>query len=267
MKNLSKKTVVVTGAKGLIGNALVDSLIANDCKVIAIDQLFKTSKTAKDYIHEKNYDNLMCFGVNILDESKLSEAIVKGQEKFGSINGLVNCAAIDFLPESEFSSTVEELNINDFQKIMNVNVSGQVLCSKIVGKMMIKTKTKGSIINIGSIYGKVSPKQDMYNHIKTDEGVYKKPLVYSVSKSALTNMSKYLATYWGNNEIRVNNIVFGGIFNNQDDIFIKNYSQNVPLGRMANIDESIEPILFLLSDSSSYITGTDLIVDGGWTII
>ena len=78
-------------------------------------------------------------------------------------------------------------------------------------------------------------------------------------------MSKYLATYWGENEIRVNNVVLGGILNNQDEIFIKNYSKNVPLGRMANIEESIEPILFLLSDSSTYITGTDLIVDGGWT--
>ena len=265
MKNLSNKTVVITGARGLIGSALVDSLITNKCKIIAIDKLFENSDLAQEYLIEKNYEDLICYGVDILDEIKFSKKINEGIKILGPIHGLVNCAAIDFLPDSRSSNTIEELDIINFQEVMNINVSGQVLCSKVVGKIMIETGIKGSIINIGSIYGKVSPKQDIYSHIKTDEGVYKKPLVYSVSKSALTNMSKYLATYWGENEIRVNNIVFGGIFNNQDQTFVKNYSKNVPLGRMANIEESIDPILFLLSDSSTYITGTDLIVDGGWT--
>ena len=265
MKNLNKKTVVVTGAKGLIGNALVDSLITNKSKIIAIYKLFDSSDSVQEYLTEKNYEDLIGYGVHILDEGQFSEKIHEGLEKFGQIHGLVNCAAIDFLPESQSSDTVEQLNIANFEEVMNINVSGQVLCSKVIGKIMIENGTKGSIINIGSIYGKVSPKQEIYSHIKTDEGVYKKPLVYSVSKSALTNMSKYLATYWGENEIRVNNVVLGGILNNQDEIFIKNYSKNVPLGRMANIEESIEPILFLLSDSSTYITGTDLIVDRGWT--
>ena len=265
MKNLSKKTVVVTGANGLIGNALVGSLIVKKCKIIAVDKVFDNSNIKQRYVEEKNYENLICYGVDILDELHFSKIIYDSIKKLGPIHGLVNCAAIDFLPESNSSNSVEELDINQFQEIMNINVNGQVLCSKVVGKTMIESETKGSIINLSSIYGKVSPKQEIYNHIKTDEGEYKKPLVYSVSKSALTNMAKYLATYWGENEIRVNNVVFGGIFNNQDEIFVENYSKNVPLKRMANLEESIDPILFLLRDSSSYITGTDLIVDGGWT--
>ena len=265
MKNLSKKTVVVTGANGLIGNALVDSLIVNKCKIIAVDKAFDDHNTMQRYQGEKKYDNLICSGVNILEEVHFSKIIHDGVKKLGPIHGLVNCAAIDFLPESNSSNSVEELDINQFQEIMNINVSGQVVCSKVVGKTMIESETKGSIINLSSIYGKVSPKQEIYNHIKTDKGDYKKPLVYSVSKSALTNMAKYLATYWGDNEIRVNNVVFGGIFNNQDKKFVENYSKNVPLKRMANLEECIDPILFLLSDSSSYITGSDLIVDGGWT--
>ncbi len=265
MKNLSKKTVVVTGAMGLLGNALVNSLINNECKIIAIDKTFLDSNLIEKFINDKKYENLMCYGVDILDERKFSEKIYDGVEKFGPIQGLVNCAAIDFLPESTSSNTIEDLDINHFQEVMNINVSGQVLCSKVVGRIMIENGIKGSIINIGSIYGKVSPKQEIYSHIKTKDGSYKKPLVYSVSKSALTNMSKYLATYWGEHEIRVNNVVFGGIYNFQDEKFVENYSKNVPLKRMANIEESIDPILFLLSDSASYITGTDLIVDGGWT--
>ena len=130
---------------------------------------------------------------------------------------------------------------------------------------MKSNSIRGSIVNVGSIYGKVSPRQDIYDHIETPNGKYKKPLVYGVSKSALTNFTKYLATYWGENGIRVNNVILGGVMNNQDTELVEKYSKNVPLGRMANIDECISPILFLLSDSSSYITGSDLIVDGGWT--
>ena len=132
-------------------------------------------------------------------------------------------------------------------------------------ELMKSNSIRGSIVNVGSIYGKVSPRQDIYDHIETPNGKYKKPLVYGVSKSALTNFTKYLATYWGENGIRVNNVILGGVMNNQDTELVEKYSKNVPLGRMANIDECISPILFLLSDSSSYITGSDLIVDGGWT--
>ena len=131
---------------------------------------------------------------------------------------------------------------------------------------MISQKIQGSIIFINSIYGIVSPNQHIYDHIKLDSGEsYKKPIEYSASKSSLTNIVKYLSTYLGVNNIRVNGIVFGGIENNQDSNFIENYSSMTPLSRMANISETFGPIKFLLSEESSYVTGTNLVVDGGWT--
>lgn len=265
MHNLNGKTVVVTGANGLIGTALISKLSEYKSNILAIDIAFKNFDLLDSFKKNLNYEKIIYSSTDILDENDLKKIINESFTKFGSIDGLVNSAAVDFVPNSELEDSVENLNISNFQKILNINVTGQVVSSKIVGNIMKDNDINGSIVNISSIYGKVSPKQEIYKHIKTNSGSYTKPLIYSVSKSALTNMAKYLATYWGEYGIRVNNIVLGGIFNNQDKKFVKNYSKNVPLGRMANINECIEPIIFLLSDKSSYITGSDLIVDGGWT--
>tara|TARA_B100000965_G_scaffold406497_1_gene445727 strand:+ start:6553 stop:7356 length:804 start_codon:yes stop_codon:yes gene_type:complete len=265
MDNLSNKTIIITGANGIIGKSLVDNLINKNSKIIAIDKEF-TNKDVSDSFRKKyTYENILYYPTDILDEKELKKNINEGFNKFGSIDGLVNCAAIDSVPSENINNLFEDLDIKNFNEVLNVNVSGQVICTKIIGSLMKNNSIKGSIVNISSIYGKVSPRQKIYEHIDTPSGSYKKPLAYSVSKSALTNFTKYLATYWGENEIRVNSVVLGGILNDQDKDFIKKYSDNVPLGRMASVEECVMPILFLLGDDSSYITGSELVVDGGWT--
>ena len=265
MENLSNKTIVITGANGIIGKDLVLQLVNKNAKIIAIDKQFKNKEVVNSSKEKINYENILYYSTDILDEDEFKKNINEGFKKFDSIDGLVNCAAINSAPSQDANNLFEDLNIKDFNEVLNVNVSGQVICTKVIGSMMKDNLIKGSIVNISSIYGKVSPRQKIYDHIDTPTGSYKKPVAYSVSKSALTNLTKYLATYWGEFGIRVNNVVLGGILHEQDKNFIEKYSENVPLGRMASVEECTLPILFLLSDDSSYITGSDLVVDGGWT--
>lgn len=265
MSNLSSKTIVVTGSNGLIGGELVNRLVEVNSNIIAIDIAYKNPTIVEESKKLHKYNQIQYLGCDILDEKQLAEKINEYFKYFGSIDGLVNCAAVDFIPSEESVNSFENLDILEFQNILNINVTGQVLCSRIVGELMSKNRIKGSIVNINSIYGKVSPRQDIYDHIKVNGESYKKPIVYSISKSALTNFTKYLATYWGKSGIRVNEVVFGGVYNNQDREFVSKYIDNVPLGRMARIEECIGPIIFLLSDESSYMTGSELMVDGGWT--
>ena len=265
MDSLNGKTILITGSNGLIGKNLIYALKESMCNIIALDIAYKDLSMLAKFDKNLDYGNILYLDCDLLDEIELEKSIANAYSKFGSIDGLVNCAAIDSVPTIDESYQFENLDISEFKKVLDVNLIGQVVCTKIVCNLMKNNSIKGSIVNVSSIYGKVSPKQSIYDHIKTSQGSYKKPIFYGVSKSALINATKYLSTYWGSSGIRVNNIILGGVSNKQDQQFIDNYSRNVPLGRMAQVDECIPPILFLLGEESSYVTGSDLVVDGGWT--
>jgi NAD(P)-dependent dehydrogenase (short-subunit alcohol dehydrogenase family) len=147
---------------------------------------------------------------------------------------------------------------------MEVNVKGVFLCCQVIGGRMAEAG-RGSIINIASTYGLVSPDQRIYEYRRTAETTFFKPVAYAVSKSALFNMTRYLATYWAEKNVRVNTLTFAGVFNNQDERFLEGYCARVPLGRMAREDEYNGAVIFLLSAASSYMTGSNLVMDGGWT--
>jgi len=212
----------------------------------------------------------MALEVDITKKISIQEAIKKIRARFGKIDGLINNAAIDAPPgvSAENTGPFETYPEYAWDKMMEVNLKGMFLCCQVFGAEMAAQKS-GNIVNIASIYGRMlSPDQRIYEYkYKNAEAEAKpffKPVTYSVTKSGVYNLTRWLATYWAPSNIRVNTLTLAGVFNNQDETFLKNYTQKVPLGRMAKQDEYCGAILFLLSDASSYMTGSNMVVDGGF---
>ena len=150
--------------------------------------------------------------------------------------------------------------------MIEVNLKSLVFTCKTFGSIMSK-HGGGSIINISSIYGMLSPDQSLYQYKRDNNINFYKPIAYSASKAGVLNVTRYLATYWAEKNVRVNTLTPSGIFDNQDKQFLENYCGRIPIGRMANKEEFNGAIVFLLSQASSYMTGSNLVVDGGWTTI
>lgn len=255
--SLKSKVAIVTGACGLIGKAFCDALHEAGAEVIATDIV------ENEYII-KNYHFIKA---DITKEEEVENLKQKVIDKYHKINILVNNASINDMFESPKAaleqSKFENYPLELWEKSIKVNLTGTFICSKIIGKKMLN-HNGGSIINIISTYGIMAPDQSLYKN-KEGEQVFYKPPAYSASKGGVLMLTKYLAAYWGNKGIRVNALTPGGVENNQDEFFIKKYSEKTPLKRMASIDDYKGAVVFLASDASSYMTGANLIVDGGWT--
>ena len=262
MFSLDGKVAIVTGAVGLLGKQHCKVLSDAGANVVVCDI---EKEEVEEFVH--NLDNSISEYMDVTDLKSINTVRDDVLNKFGRIDILVNNAAINDkfeIPELAIEqSKFENYPLEMWNKSFNVNVTGTFLCSKVFGTEMLK-KHKGSIINIASTYGIVAPDQSIY---KDDEGVqtFYKSAAYPATKGAIISFTKYLATYWGSKGIRVNALSPGGVENLQDDFFIKSYSDKTPLGRMALPIDYKGAILFLASDASSYMTGTNLIVDGGWT--
>jgi len=265
--NLNDKLVVVTGANGLLGKEFVKTILSNGGLVAAIDLEFNNLTNESKVENNIKDGKIKLYECDITNEKTFVETKEKIISDFPQkIEGLVNCAARDFIPEKGLNETgrFEDYPIETLDKTLNLNISAQILSCKLFGSIMAMNK-KGSIVNISSIYGLVSPDQKLYDHIENSGSSYIKPISYSVSKSSLLNMTRYLATYWGEQGVRVNTLTLGGVYNGQDEEFVRKYEEKVPLERMANLQDYNGPIIFLLSDASSYMTGANIVVDGGLT--
>jgi NAD(P)-dependent dehydrogenase (short-subunit alcohol dehydrogenase family) len=179
---------------------------------------------------------------------------------------LVNAAALDSPPDApaEEVGPFESYPEDSFDQVMDVNVKGTFLSCQVVGAQMAAER-HGSIVNVSSVYGMLSPVQELYEFRRRGGEKFVKPVAYSVSKSALYNLTRYLATYWAKSGVRVNTLTLAGVSNDQPKEFVDVYTARMPLGRMADAREVIGPVVFLASDASSYMTGANLVVDGGWS--
>ncbi|MBI4398814.1 MAG: SDR family oxidoreductase [Candidatus Omnitrophica bacterium] len=255
--DVAGKTVVITGGLGQLGRQFAQTLSGNDAKVAILDIGVRG---------EVSGDSVLYLKTDITQRRSIESALAAIEKKWGIPHALINNAALDSPPHisCEETSGVENYPEEAWNKIMDVNLKGTFLASQTIGRVMANAG-RGVIVNINSIYGCVSPNPQIYEHKKKNGQAFFKPIAYSVSKSGLLNLTRYLATYWAPKNVRVNTLTFGGVSNNQDPEFVKEYSRRVPLGRMAQEHEYNGAILFLVSEASSYMTGANLILDGGWT--
>jgi NAD(P)-dependent dehydrogenase (short-subunit alcohol dehydrogenase family) len=267
---VDQKICIVTGGLGQLGSQFARELyirganiaiFARHCKKDKIDLLF-----TKEQIES---GRLAFYEVDITKKETINHALDEIEKVWGIPDVLINNAGIDTQPSAppEVSGPFENFPEEVFREVVDINLVGTFLCCQAVGARMIAAAKGGSIINIGSIYGMVSPVQDIYAYKKELTGIpFIKPVAYSAAKSGVYNLTRYLATYWGKSGIRVNTLTPSGVWRKtQDARFQENYCSRIPIGRMAREDEYNGAIVFLASDASKYMTGSNVIIDGGWT--
>ena len=268
--NVSEKIVIITGGLGQIGTEFVKEFYRRGAKVAIIARTVTTDRIQKTLGMElAENKRVVVYALDIQNKSEINAFLDTLEKNWGSPDVLINNAGIDTQPSAppEVSGPFEDFPEEIFREVVNVNLIGTFLMTQAVGKRMVSAKKGGSIINIGSIYGMVSPVQDIYAYKKEKTGTaFIKPVAYSAAKSGIYNFTRYCATYWGKEGIRVNTLTPSGVYRDtQDKEFQANYCSRMPIGRMAQADEYNGAVIFLASDASKYMTGSNLIVDGGWT--
>jgi NAD(P)-dependent dehydrogenase (short-subunit alcohol dehydrogenase family) len=250
--SLHGRVAVVTGGAGQLGGEIARGLAASGAEVAIFD-----------VVEAAEGDGVSSFVVDVTDRSAIERAT---SELSGVPHVLVNAAALDSPPDApaEEVGPFEDFPSEAFDEVMEVNVKGTLFACQVIGARMAEAG-RGSIVNVSSIYGMLSPVQELYDFRRAGGETFFKPVAYSVSKSALYNLTRYLATYWAKSGVRVNTLTLGGVFNEQPEDFLKAYTARMPLGRMAEAGEVVGPVVFLASDASSYVTGANVVVDGGWS--
>jgi len=253
--DLEGRVAIVTGGMGQLGQTYVDGLAERGARVVSFD------------VEDGPVpDGAKALRVDVTDRSSIQHALDEVVGEWGVPDVLVNNAALDSPPDApaEEVGPFENYPEASFDAVMDVNVKGTFLCCQVVGAAMAQ-EGRGSIVNVSSVYGLLSPVQGLYEFRRARGETFVKPVAYSVSKSAVLNLTRYLATYWADAGVRVNALSPGGVYDGQPDDFVARLATRIPLGRMAEVNEYQGALLFLCSDASSYMTGQNLIVDGGRT--
>ncbi len=260
---LDGKIAVVTGACGKLGPTWSSALLDAGARVAALDlPSAPVSEPMQDLMRRANA-SLLRIDADVTSRTSLDAAARRVVAELGEPDVLVNNAGIDAPPGALTETfTLEDHDARGFLRTLEVNTLGAFQCSQVFGAGMVKRR-RGSIINIGSLYAEVSPDARFYDHFGK-EPPFLKPPAYGASKAALINLTRYLATHWGPSGVRVNALSPGGVEGGQDAEFKKKFIARVPLGRMCAHEDLVGPIVFLASDASRYVTGTEVLVDGGF---
>lgn len=257
---------VITGAAGLLGPIHAEAILEINGTVILTDIDKSKLKDLKYYLIKKfDKKRIFTYQMDVTSEKNIQNVCKDVIKRFNQIDVLINNAAIDskvsIKGNLSFTNEFEKFDINQWKKELDVGLMGYFLCCKIIGSEMKKNKNGGVILNIASDLSVIAPNQSLYAKNQ------KKPVTYSVIKTGVIGLTKYLAAYWGANNIRVNALSPGGVSNKQDKKFVKRLISLIPLKRMLNKEEIKSSVQFLCSNKSSYLNGHNLILDGGRTII
>jgi NAD(P)-dependent dehydrogenase (short-subunit alcohol dehydrogenase family) len=261
--NLYGKVALVTGGAGILGQHFCAGLAESGANVAVVDLDADEARKTAQRLAERYKTKVIGFGCDVSDVESVRVMVADVVEEFGEINILHNNAAGKSEDLTEYFAPFEEYKLDQWRKIMSVNLDGMFLVAQAVGRQMVIQKKGGSIIQTASIYGVVAPDHRIYEGSFYLGHQINTPAVYSASKAAVIGLTKHLATYWAGEGIRVNSLTPGGVESGQNEEFKCRYSERIPLGRMANSHEIVGALLYLASNASSYVTGQNVIVDGG----
>lgn len=263
--DLSGRVAIVTGGIGLLGTEFCRTLAESGASVIIADLDGEAADKLATSLKKKGY-SAQGQQTDVTSTPSVQDMVNKAIDAYGQVDILVNSAALDpkFDSQTKARQAVpfEDTPLDIWRKALDVNLTGAMLCCQAVSKIMLEQES-GVIINVASIYGIVAPDQRLYMQEGRDPQY--KPAYYTVTKAGILGLTKYLSAYYAGKNIRVNAITPGGVFNDHEDEFVQKYAARTVLGRMAEKDEMNGAILFLASDASKYMTGANLIVDGGWS--
>ena len=256
--SLQGKIAFVCGGVGLIGSEVSQALAQAGAQTIILDIDGRKGRRLEGQIRRQGHRVYYEY-FNLIDLKNLEDALKAFVKKYKTIDVWVNAA---YPRTPDWEKSLEELRVDSLRKNVDMHLNSFAWTSRLIALIMRQEKTKGSIINFGSIYGVQANDFTIYE--RTD---MTSPMMYSLIKGGIVNVTRYLASYFGEYGIRLNTICPGGVFNHQNKRFVKNYEKKVPLKRMARPEEVASAVLFLATEASSYVTGCTLMVDGGWTIV
>jgi NAD(P)-dependent dehydrogenase (short-subunit alcohol dehydrogenase family) len=295
---LDGRVALITGGAGLLGqrycealvqagaNVVVGDLDAARAEALAVElnlaaaaagprpKTTPNSSPAADSSALGSTSRALGVGLDVTNPASVHHTVGAAVEAFGRLDILVNNAALtvrggsEGLSPTDYFALFEDYKLEVWDQALRTNLTGMLLCAQAAGRQMLTQERPGGVVvNISSTYGVVAPDQRLYDGVKSPyaDTSFNTPVSYAVTKTAVLGLTRYLATYWGSRNIRVNALTPHGVFDNHDAAFVRNFVFRSPLGRMARNDEYRGALLFLVSDASSYMTGANLIVDGGWT--
>jgi len=258
--DLAGKTALVTGGAGILGRHFCRALLEAGANVAVLD----LDRTAVDAFAGElgGGARVLALAGSVADAASVAACVARTVDRFGRVDVLMNNAASKGTSLEKFLAPFEDYDPATWREVMDVNVTGMFLMAQAVGRHM-RARGGGSIIQTASIYGVVAPDQRIYQGSHYMGREISSPAVYAASKAAVVGLTRYLAAYWGGSGIRVNAISPGGIESGQNETFQRAYGARVPMGRMGDAEELIGAVLWLASDASSYVTGQNLVIDGG----
>jgi NAD(P)-dependent dehydrogenase (short-subunit alcohol dehydrogenase family) len=264
--DLSGRVAVVTGGMGQLGAEYAAALAERGMRVAILDVADEPKPGVADLSPGLADRSIRTFAADVTDRDAVEGAAAEIEAAWGVPHLLVNNAAIDAPPDAPAAEVgpFETYPLEAFDRVMDVNVKGTLVPCQVFGAAMARAG-RGSIVNVSSVYGLLSPVQELYDFRRRAGETFVKPVAYSVSKSAILNLTRYLATYWAADGVRVNTLTLAGVSNEQPGEFVEAYTARVPLGRMLEAREAVGAVVFLASDASSYVTGSNVVVDGGWS--